>query len=133
MHDLRNMNVYLSEIKLVIKGQGNHYFLNNNFSPEPSEVIINNEIKDSGIKNYIFEEELNSVVIKFNKSITTCSSMFSGLTNIIEVDLSNFDASKVVNINSMFNNCLNLKRINFGKINTSSVKIYVDYFTIVHN
>ena len=45
IHDLRNMNVYLSEIKLVIKGKGNHYFLYNNFNPEPSEVIINNDKK----------------------------------------------------------------------------------------
>ena len=122
IHDLRNMNVYLSEIKLVIKGKGNHYFLYNNFNPEPSEVIINNDIKDSGIKCYTFTEELNTVVIKFNKSITSCENMFYGLANITEIDLSNFDTSKVVSMGAMFYLCSNLERIYFGNINTSSVK-----------
>ena len=126
MHDLRNMNVYLSEIKLVIKGRGNHYFLNDNFNPELSEVIINNEIKGSGIKNYTFTEELNNVVIKFNNSIKSCETMFYELYNIIEIDLSNFDASNVVSMSSMFLGCTNLERIYFGNINTSSVK-YMSY------
>ena len=122
MKDLRNMNVYQSEIKLVIKGKGNLFFLNNNFNPEPSEVIINDEIKDSGIKNYNFTEELNNVIIKFNNSITSCANMFYGLTNIIEIDLSNFDTSKVKNMSSMFCECSSLEKIYFGNINTSSVK-----------
>ena len=40
---------------------------------------------------------------------------------IIEIDLSNLDTSKVINMESMFYGCSNLKKINFGNINTTSV------------
>ena len=102
MQDLRNMNVYLSEIKLVIKGKGESFFLNNTFNVQPSEVIINDVIKNSSIKSYNFTEDLNYVVIKFNKPIESCVNMFGGLSNIIEIDLSNFDASKVTSMSSIF-------------------------------
>ena len=122
IHDLRNMNAYLSEIKLVIRGRVNSNFLYNDFNPEPSEIIINKEIRYSGIKSYTFTEDLNNVVIKFNESIISCENMFYGLTNIIEIDLSNFDTSKVKNMSSMFCECSSLEKIYFGNINTSSVK-----------
>ena len=123
MHDLRNMNVYLSEIRLVIiKGTGTYNFLFNDFIPAPSEVIINDNINALGIKSYDFIEEINNVVIKFSDSIESCQKMFYGLDNIIEIDLSNFDFSKVENMHSMFSQCLNLEKIKFGKINTSLAK-----------
>ena len=64
----------------------------------------------------------NNITIKFEDDIDSCENMFFALNNIIEIDLSNFDASKVVNMSSMFKNCTKLERIHFGKINTSSVK-----------
>ena len=48
--------------------------------------------------------------------------MFQGLSNLVEIDLSNFDASKVTAMNNMLSSCINLEKINFGKINTSSVQ-----------
>ena len=48
--------------------------------------------------------------------------MFKGLTNIIEVDLSYLDTSKVTTMFAMFEGCTNIEKINFGNINTSSVK-----------
>ena len=123
MQELSHIQAYLSEIKLVIKGTGNSYFLNNTFYSTPSEVIINGETIDTPENNmYNFEEEINYVTIKFNNQIESCENMFSGLANIIEIDLSNFDTSRVTNMYSMFLECSNLERINFGNINTSSVK-----------
>ena len=61
------------------------------------------------IKLFYLEENLNSITIKFNGLITTCASMFDGLVNIIEIDLSNFNTSKVDNMYRMFNGCTNLK------------------------
>ena len=48
--------------------------------------------------------------------------MFNSLNNIIEIDLSNFDVSQVTTMYFMLNGCSNLEKINFGKINTSSLK-----------
>ena len=128
MHDLRNIEYYQSEIKLVIEGSGTINFLNDDFNPAPSEVIINNEIKNSGIKKYKFNENLINVVIKFNNSITSCENMFKKLPKIKEIDLSNFDVSKVTSMNSMFHECSDLEKINFGNINTSSVKNFENLF-----
>ena len=123
MQDLRNIQVYQSEIKLVIKGKGESFFLYKVFTPAPSEVIINGETKDPPANNkYNFDQDINYVTIKFNNVIESCQYMFNGLANVIEIDLSNFDASKVKNMSSMFLECSNLERINFGNIDTSSVK-----------
>ena len=47
--------------------------------------------------------------------------MFLGLSNIIEIDLSNFDFSYVTTMKSMFKDCKHLKKIDFGNINTSKI------------
>ena len=48
--------------------------------------------------------------------------MFEGVTTMKEIDLSNFDTSKVTTMASMFNQCVDLEKITFGNIVTSSVK-----------
>ena len=128
MHKLRNLNVYQSEIKLVIKGSGYSQFLSDDFNTEPDEVIINGEINDSCKKNCIFDNDLNNVTIKFNNQITSCENMFYGLINITEIDLSNFDASHVESMAFMFSQCLGLEKINFGEIDTSSVTLMNNLF-----
>ena len=62
---------------------------------------------------------LNNITLVFNEEIDSCESMFEGLNNIKVIDLSNFDFSKVTNMDSMFNECNGLENINFGNINTS--------------
>ena len=62
------------------------------------------------------------ITIIFDENITSCENMFYGLYNLISIDLSNFDNSKVITMNSMFKKCVNLVNINFGEINTSSVQ-----------
>ena len=93
VNNLRNnFFVNQSEIKLVIKGgEGTNYFLNNTFYQNASEVFVNDNQIDSNINPYNFSDGLNNVTIKFDDDITSCKNMFSGLNNIIEIDLSNFD------------------------------------------
>ena len=47
--------------------------------------------------------------------------MFKDSTNILQIDLSNFDASHIQSMQEMFGGCSKLEAINFGNINTSSV------------
>ena len=109
------------EIKLIIQGEGELNILNSQFYLDPSEVIINGVSKPSCKKSCEFVSGLNNVTIKFENQLESCLNMFSGMSNIIEIDLSNLDTSKVVNMESMFFECSNLKKINFGNINTASV------------
>ena len=43
--------------------------------------------------------------------MTDCSYMFSGCIDIISIDLSSFDSSKVKNMHYMFGKCNNLEKI----------------------
>ena len=123
----------LSEIKLVINGIGTQQLLNNSFQFNPSEVIVNGKLK-SCLKTCYLDNDINYVTIKFNSEINSCVEMFSYLYNIIEVDLSNFDASKVEDMRGMFFGCHSLKKINLGNIDTSLVKsihsIFADCFEL---
>ena len=77
--------------------------------------------------------DLNNITIRFNEEIKTCENMFYDLHNIIEIDLSNFDGSKVTNMHAMFYNCINLKKIIFGNFNTSSVEYMEQLFMNCNN
>ena len=120
---LRNLINFSSEIHLTTNGQGEQYFLSNSYSgAQPNEVIVNGiTVNYTGNKCYM-EEKINNVTLIFNEQISTCGYMFYYLTNIIEIDLSNFNTFEVINMTSMFSRCLNLEKINFGNINTSSLK-----------
>ena len=141
-------NIYDSEIHLVIGGKGEQNILNNNFQFEPSEVIVNGYQNDSCKKTCYFFDDLNNITLIFMNQISSCEKMFQNSKNILEINLSNFDASEVtamnemfsgcsklssvilsnsntynlINISYMFYNCINLENINFGKINSSSIE-----------
>ena len=73
-------------------------------------------------KTCFLQEGKNHITLIFKDQIKTCNSMFFGVDDIIEVDLTEFDASRVFSMSYMFANCDKLKKINFGNINTSSVE-----------
>ena len=111
-----------SEIKLVISGQGNQAIISESFYKEPNQVFVNDILREDCKRYCHLFDNTNNITIKFEDEITSCENMFNGLTNLIKIDLSNFDNSKVTNMSSMFQNCKNLSLINFGEINTSSVE-----------
>ena len=111
-----------SEISLYMKGSGYQNVLNNIFYTNPSEIIVNEESKCWREKYCNLENEFNNVTIKFDTQISSCARMFYQLTNVLEIDLSKFDISKVSNMEMMFSGCLDLERIIFGNINTSLVQ-----------
>ena len=126
---VRQLNNFYSEIHLVVQAEGTQYFLLDNYwGPEPFEILLNGE----PLINYPCDLGIgrNNITLKFDELIEDCEYMFYYLENIIEVDLSNFDTSKVTNIDLMFGECYNLETINFGNINTSSVErmSYLFYF-----
>ena len=99
-----------SEIRLIIQGEGELNIFNNLFYTNPSEVIVNGISKPLCNKSCEFNKGLNNVTIKFNMLIESCANMFDWRHDIIEIDLSNFDASKVTNMYRMFSDCVNGKK-----------------------
>ena len=111
-----------SEINLVIQGDGKQQFLDDYFFKiEPSEVLVNGVKDDSCSKTCNLAGDKNNITLKFDTQIESCYDMFEYLNNIIEIDLSKFDASKVIDMQCMFDGCANLEKIEFGNINTSSL------------
>ena len=114
---------YNSEIHLVINGNGNQTILSSSFYTNPSDVIVNSvSKKDVCYKQCELDEDINYITLIFEEEITSCENMFNGLSNITEINLTNFDASRVTSMKSMFSSCTNLEKITFGNINTASVK-----------
>ena len=118
-----------SEINLIIEGSGNISFLNNSFKYKPSEVLINGISQGNSCKTICyFEDNITNVTIIYDYQLDTLNPMFKNLKNIKEIDLSNFDSSKVISMVEMFNGCSNLEKIIFGNINTSLVANFNSLF-----
>ena len=117
----RNINYYESKVHLIVKGSGEQKILYGSFNTNPSEVLVNGIKNNSCKKTCYLEGYINNVTLVFENKITSCRDMFNGLSNIIGIDLSNFDFSEVTTMFWMFYGCSNLEKVNFGDINTSSV------------
>ena len=130
---LINLIYYFSEINIVILGKGDKRVLSDNFRFEPSEVIINGESNNCK-KVCNFQEGKNNVTLFFNDSINNCENMFYNLKDINEIDFSKFDFSFVTTTKNMFRNCTLLEKIEFGNnINTSSLITMESMFNECHN
>ena len=111
----------LSEIRLVIEGTGVTSDILKS-GDDPSEVLVNGVLDPNCLKTCYIPEGKNNVTLRFSGQLVNLYMIFSGLTNILEMDLSDFDFSQVTRIDNMFHECNNLKKVNFGNINTSSLE-----------
>ena len=119
-YNMKHLNLY-SEINITIKGTGNQIILNSGYSYIPSEIYINDILQTSVKKNYEITFNNSNISMRWDYTVTTCASMFSDLSNILIIDLSNFNSSEVTSMNNMFSRCTSLTSINFKNFNTSSV------------
>ena len=117
---LRKINLY-NEITLIIKGNGAYQSYLNVLIPYPNKLTINGYEEKNPQKNYKFPREENTLIFSWDQPLTSCNNMFYNFDNIISIDLSKFDASKVRDMSSMFYNNKNLKSININNFDTSSV------------
>jgi len=111
-------------ITLTFKGTGKEIPFMNQMEERfcPDEIIIDGILKDYSTCKYKFENKIVTIKMKFEKKINNFYRMFANITNIIEVDLSQFDTSLVNNMAYMFENCTSLIFANFSNLNLSSVK-----------
>ena len=113
----------VSEVSIIINGTGEQLIMSNNFTYTPDKVYCNeNEVNITENKINI---DVNQSIIKmvWNTELNNCSKMFQNLNNIIEVNLSKFDASKVTSMKEMFDSCKMLKTVIIGNnFDISNVK-----------
>ena len=89
---------------------------------EIDRIYINdleqNEVKNSYYPNKIYK----NVTLIWAKTVYSISCLFSGCSGNIKIDFSNFDTSKVTNMEKIFDDCSSLKSLNLSHFDTSRVK-----------
>ena len=110
-----------SKIILKINEIGEQYIINESFRPLPSKISINGkEVEKIDPKVNITEE--NSIIeLIWNETLTNCHQMFVGLSNIEEIDFTEFDTSQVTDMSKMFLGCESLKSLDLSGFDTSKV------------
>ena len=114
-------------ISLKILGTGEQLILGENFTECPDEIYLNNHLQaldeiDCRIVNIPDgSNSENDVKLVFNRFIYNLTGMFATLTNLKEIDFSNFDSTSDGYIRSIFFKCTSLAKIKLGNLNTASV------------
>ena len=116
-----------SKVTLTLKGGQKQKILYSDFQPLLYKLEINGSIQDP--PNIIVDlpetNEEYAITMTFNNSVNSTYNMFSNLnSNIIKIDLSNFDFSQVTDMRFMFNSCKNVEYINFGNIKHLFSQLY---------
>ena len=87
------------------------------------EIFINDKKVDFTFryKREISDPKFIRVKFKFKKLLHNMSFMFSGCLDLLSIDLSSLNTSKVNNMSYMFKECESLFNANFNSVNTSKV------------
>ena len=128
LYNLNNINIrYLQSenenyITIIANGpRENIRILGNDFNSLPDEMYINNSpIPPAKILNLTKEGE-NIIILKWNSKLINCNNLFNNCVNLLSIDLSHFDSSKIKSIEYMFESCKGVKFINLTNFNPPSV------------
>ena len=122
---LNSLHFHDSKITLIIKGIGesiifgnetNQNFQSINFL---KEVYINGNIQQKIEYKYNFNQTYNYVELIWDENIDNCVYMFSKCSNIIDINLTNFDTSQVTTMEYMFYCCSSLISLDLSYFETS--------------
>ena len=103
---------------------------------EPEKVYLNTD--SSGMFFQVFFDGLENILeidlSNFDTSkVTNMSFMFSGMSHLTTLDLSNFDTSQVTNMNNMFSGMSNLTTLDLSNFDTSQVTNMNNMFSGMSN
>ena len=122
--DFKNeVNPDKNKITLIVNGKGQKQIYNINIIKPDIAIINNNEpisIMDNNMESFTLDQDENTIILKWRNLLTSCKEMFKDIDDIISIDFSYFDTSKVTEMTSMFYNS-KAKSINFNNFNTSIV------------
>ena len=96
----------------------------------PDKVYIDGKIQSFVNYSYYFEKSDIYVKLEWNNPIDKCANMFRSCRDINEVDLSNFDTSKIDDMELMFYDCQSITSINLANFDTSQVTSMFSLFNL---
>ena len=128
-NDYQNKNLIKGKLEIKSNEINNKIILFNSDNNNEIDVYLNNKkinmIKESKkwIIDYNFQKKgIYQFEIIFNYIINNMHGFFQKCSNIISLDLSNFNSSNVTKMSHMFNECIRLKEIKgINKLNTIQV------------
>ena len=99
----------------------------------PNRIYLNgniSKIKQTGLMD-ILTPGINNITLEWDGKKEKYSKLFKNANTIIEINFRKFDITGITLINSMFINCMSLKKITFNNdFNTSSVTDMSSMFKI---
>ena len=122
------MNYYNFDSVIIIKilRKGSFTIIESNFLSHIYSMNVNRNIVEKS-NNLYMDKYRNIIKIAINPNIDNCYGMFQNCKDIVEIDLSHFDASHVTDMGYMFYGCSSLTSINFTNFDTSSVTFSMHY------
>mgnify|MGYP002624060022 CR=1 FL=1 len=113
----------MQKIIITITGPGMRTIFSNDFRYQPSALYINeNQINLNEELYYDYfdlKEEENIIEVYYSNPPGGLKNMFKYNYYIKKVDLTNFDNTRILEMNSMFSNCIGLEYVNMTGIDTS--------------
>ena len=92
---------------------------------EPEKVYLNEDSSKMFLPDYSAQKIKNILELDLSSfdtsKVTNMQEMFRGMSNLTSLNLSNFDTSKVTNMAAMFYATSNLTTLNLSSFNTSQV------------
>ena len=114
------------EINITIVGTGKQQIVYNDttyYDFKPNKILINGILQQyTDYFVYDLNKNINVITMIWDNKLSSCFGMFFMLSNITDIDFSNFDTSNVVNMRSMFSGANSLKVLDLSNFNTTSVK-----------
>ena len=126
-NEMKNKNIIKGIIEISTNDINKNILLFNTEINKDIDVYIDKEkiniIKENNKWQYNFNKPGKYMFeIVFNDDITNCKSFFKKCTNIISLDLSNFNIPNIIDMEDMFSECNKLKEIKgINKIITNKV------------
>ena len=119
---LKKTHYYIMDSEIIIKflRKNTYQIINDNFLNSIISIDVNGKIMEKNT-TLTMDKYRNIVRMKMDSLINNCYGMFQNCKDIVEIDLSHFDASHVTDMGYMFSGCSSLTSINFTNFDTSSV------------
>ena len=100
------------------------------FDNIPSQILVNGILQNYVDKKvYNLENKINNITMILDYQVTNCNNMFKELKNIISIDLSKFDSSKVTSMGCMFYGCASIHSLDVSYLDTSLVTSMIGMFS----
>ena len=112
----------VSKISLKSEEIGFQYILNESFKPLPDKILINGQEVDQIAPKIEIKEEGSIIELIWNNPLSNCHAMFKGMSNILEINFTDFDTSKVTDMSEMFMKCNSLQNLDLSNFDTSNVE-----------